>query len=440
MHINVDMNPTTAHSSSSPIRSTKMSPVTRKSVVIAIALCVFVTNAYEHVGCFKDDGLDSQLRINMISYSEMDINMCYMDCLVGGYNFFGLKNGNECWWANEFNGDGMGIGSCDTICVGDAGQMCGGGDSMDVYITEPVEEPVYDHIGCFQDSLSNRLMESKLVDVDVNMNIDMCYQNCLNLELNFFGLQYGNECWCTDEFVGDGVNPGVCDMECLGDPSEDCGGNLSMDVYELVPIVEEPVEEPVYDHIGCFQDSLSNRLMESKFVNVDVNIDMCYRHCLSFELNFFGLQYSNECWCTDEFVGDGVNPGVCDMECSGDPSEDCGGNLSMDVYELVPIVEEPIEGTVDEEPGYDHIGCFQDSLGNRLMEFNFEDDNMSIEACVIHCYRFFGLQNGNECWCADEFIGDGVNPGVCDTNCSGDQSEICGGNLSMDVYEFRGIR
>ena len=371
MHINVDMNPTTTHSSSSPIRSTKMSPVIRKSVVIAIALCVFVTNAYEHI----------------------------------------------------------------------------------------------EHIGCFKDSEENRLMEYADGYDYESLTIEVCAKSCDGKQ--FFGLQSGNECWCTDEFNGDGVNPGVCDMDCLGDESEVCGGALSMGVYKML---QWPPIVPPDEHIGCFKD-LDNSLMEILGDTESfLSIYTCEMVCSNY--NFLGIKNGKECWCSDEFDDYGFEEGFCNIRCSGDFGETlCGGEYSMDVYNVLkepvdveptdgtvyvepteepieePIeepveepTEEPIEGTVDEEPGYDHIGCFQDSLGNRLMEFNFEDeDDMSIEACVMHCYRFFGLQNGNECWCADEFIG-GVNPGVCDTNCSGDQSEICGGNLSMDVYEFRGIR
>ena len=54
-------------------------------------------------------------------------------------------------------------------------------------------------------------------------------------------------------------------------------------------------------------------------------------------------------------------------------------------------------------------------------------------ACYLNDYNFFGLQNGNECWCTNEFDADDVDDGVCDMECS-DGYLVCGGDYSMDVY------
>lgn len=53
-------------------------------------------------------------------------------------------------------------------------------------------------------------------------------------------------------------------------------------------------------------------------------------------------------------------------------------------------------------------------------------------------YRFFGLQNGNECWCPNSVgaynfkrLGSSTS---CDIDCTGDDTENCGGRSAMRVF------
>lgn len=67
----------------------------------------------------------------------------------------------------------------------------------------------------------------------------------------------------------------------------------------------------------------------------------CFELCSQDATNtHFGTQFSSECFCVndpdresiDKFINEPAN---CDMTCSGDSDEICGGFNAMSVYEIV---------------------------------------------------------------------------------------------------------
>lgn len=61
----------------------------------------------------------------------------------------------------------------------------------------------------------------------------------------------------------------------------------------------------------------------------------CETYCSGLGYSYFGLQYGIECWCGDEDT-DVTQWGtaVCDMECSGDSTQTCGGRYAFDAYSI----------------------------------------------------------------------------------------------------------
>lgn len=63
---------------------------------------------------------------------------------------------------------------------------------------------------------------------------------------------------------------------------------------------------------------------------------------------------------------------------------------------------------------------------------------MGLQYCANYCseYPYYGLQNGNECWCGEydstyDRYGEASN---CDTPCSGNDDIVCGGRYAMQVF------
>ena len=57
-------------------------------------------------------------------------------------------------------------------------------------------------------------------------------------------MQFGNECFCGERSLGDLKNHKIaedrCNKNCPGDPSEKCGGYLTMNVYHTGSLPSKP--------------------------------------------------------------------------------------------------------------------------------------------------------------------------------------------------------
>jgi hypothetical protein len=93
-------------------------------------------------------------------------------------------------------------------------------------------------------------------------------------------------------------------------------------------------------------------------------------------------------------------------------------------------------------PGYDYLGCYTDADVRTLNQVLDQDDGMTLENCATFCeqggWSMFGVENGNQCWCADEINPDStaaLSPDSdCDVPCAGDAAEICGAPWFINVY------
>lgn len=53
--------------------------------------------------------------------------------------------------------------------------------------------------------------------------------------MQYAGLEYGQECWCSPYLstLSTQLNASECDLACLGNSSEICGGSLKISLYNL---------------------------------------------------------------------------------------------------------------------------------------------------------------------------------------------------------------
>ncbi len=94
-----------------------------------------------------------------------------------------------------------------------------------------------------------------------------------------------------------------------------------------------------------------------------------------------------------------------------------------------------------------YIGCFLDnnlppSRPRDLSGFEWNDPRMTIEGCVASCaqrgFQYAGTQYGSYCFCGNSYgkygaltSGEGRK---CDTPCSGNSGQMCGGAWANSVY------
>ncbi|CAM9662101.1 unnamed protein product, partial [Chrysoparadoxa australica] len=118
------------------------------------------------------------------------------------------------------------------------------------------------------------------------LSSEFCEARCREEGYTFFGLQYGVECACGNEYgsYGPADDPSECSMPCDGDPTIRCGAALRNSVYEI-PLSNGP------NFLGCFVDSGARKDLEySAYSGPENSPEFCEARCREEGYTFFGLQ------------------------------------------------------------------------------------------------------------------------------------------------------
>ncbi|CAN0031064.1 unnamed protein product [Scytosiphon promiscuus] len=223
-----------------------------------------------------------------------------------------------------------------------------GPDSTPAPAPLQVGDPAENYLGCFQDDRDARILPTMApISLD-SMDATYCMGLCEGFD--YYGTQFGRECWCgsgtpaeTYNLYGE-LTDAECDMECTGDATESCGGHLAASVYafDVVDVVD-PVDavDSTEDYVGCFQDDRDVRILPTMMpISSEMNAALCKEMCDGFD--YYGTQFSRECWCGSGTAAETYNlyeeltDADCDMECTGDATESCGGHLAASVYAFNP--------------------------------------------------------------------------------------------------------
>ena len=178
-----------------------------------------------------------------------------------------------------------------------------------------------------------------------------------------------------------------------------------------------------------------------------------------------GVEFGYECWCDHALNGEyhvKVNDSECNMECSGNITETCGGSNRIAIYESNftqvadtaqrqdPKSEALGARVADGEPQFIPMGCYPDSTTNRTLKYYMssisEDDNtpMTQDVCNMACYTtgyiYAGVEFGQECFCDSSIQwGSSVDSSECNMACSGLAGTPCGGNLAINIFWYIGM-
>ncbi|XP_053683028.1 xylosyltransferase oxt [Sabethes cyaneus] len=89
--------------------------------------------------------------------------------------------------------------------------------------------------------------------------------------------------------------------------------------------------------LGCFQDEKNFRILSGYYTNFKTSNSprRCIQLCLQSGFLYAGVQYSSECFCGDDppKTSAKLPDSSCNMKCSGDPRQACGGYFTVNIYE-----------------------------------------------------------------------------------------------------------
>ncbi|KAL1121972.1 hypothetical protein AAG570_003380 [Ranatra chinensis] len=223
------------------------------------------------------------------------------------------------------------------------------------------------HAGCFRDEHGGNNMRQvapsgiRYVTSDQNMTGPVCSYICFNKGFMFATVRR-YQCKCTDVPANLPTEFQKCDVPCLGDPEQMCGGkpNLSTGYYtsasgkmrlclttqyiyrhqidssseELEKMPNIRIDEPPEGKdVACLEDTGDFRVipehrLELKLTNTPAR---CIGICLRLGYTYAGLRNSYECFC-GTLRKQAPAAGGCDMPCPINKSSNCGGAGRIMVY------------------------------------------------------------------------------------------------------------
>ncbi|KAJ7580259.1 WSC domain-containing protein [Mycena floridula] len=231
----------------------------------------------------------------------------------------------------------------------------------------------------------------------------------------------------------------------------------------FVPLSNAAATPAGWTSLGCWKDDSVNRTLHYGVgSSPSQTVENCLSVCGAKGFALAGVEFASECYCGNAILYNHGGPltSGCDMTCSGDATENCGGAGTINIYQNgnTPYTVGPASAL----PSYNgwrglsndvYQGqCYPDSLWVnagaqfRLLKFHpntpIDPESMSVQKCVDGCkasgYRAAGLEYGQECWCDTNHkwpIGDNIPNDKCSMPCTGNATEFCGAALTILVYD-----
>ncbi|KAH9946755.1 hypothetical protein B0H21DRAFT_388973 [Amylocystis lapponica] len=448
-------------------------------------------SGWREIGCYTDNTASRTLTgAYYTSTTNMTVESCVDYCNSQSYIYAGVEYAQECYCGNALdNGGSSAIASdCNSPCTGNADEICGAGDFLSLYWSsaQPPAGPVtvqsvglWESLGCYSDSTTARTLTIG-VGTTGDVTVEACTTACYDNGYPLAGVEYSTQCYCGTAFENGGapISLSSCNMACQGNSSEFCGGPNALDVYNYTGIVPTappgggggggggtgtgsglvfPVTSGLpapWTYGGCWVDNAYGRVMANELPDYDdLTVLSCIQNCTSQNYTIAGLEYSVQCFCSNNLVEGAVITADtdCGMGCGGNATEACGGPNRLSVYTSTEnVTAYPVPTVLNTSlPGqWQYYGCLQEPGADRTLTYqNIWTDNNTVEACLNQCalygYPVAGLEYGDECWCGDKSNVTDNSPGLgtassCSMSCSGDPYHLCGGPERLTLYEWNG--
>ncbi|MBF0276140.1 MAG: pentapeptide repeat-containing protein [SAR324 cluster bacterium] len=98
----------------------------------------------------------------------------------------------------------------------------------------------------------------------------------------------------------------------------------------------------------------------------------------------------------------------------------------------------PVSAAITSVAPPQYLGCFKDQSARTLKGKPWVDSQMTPSKCINYCgeknYKYAGVENGSECFCGNNEQYGQYGSGKCETACTGDSLQKCGGWWEIGVY------
>jgi len=203
---------------------------------------------------------------------------------------------------------------------------------------------------CYKDFVNGKRM--MVAAGGKKMDRTGCIEECHSKGFPLAGLEYGGECYCANiqVLLGDleRVKDTECGMPCPGKSGLMCGGVNRLTVIAFkCSSAAKPTPAPTAapglctaTSTKCYQDMVSGkRLLPFMHWHMStVSHQICMRACHNKGYSVAGIEFGRQCFCghpedltRDKTLVKEAPSGACNVVCSGNDKEKCGGFVLLTV-------------------------------------------------------------------------------------------------------------
>ncbi|KDR71220.1 hypothetical protein GALMADRAFT_75173 [Galerina marginata CBS 339.88] len=164
-----------------------------------------------------------------------------------------------------------------------------------------------------------------------------------------------------------------------------------------------------------------------------MTIESCLAFCTPAGYVYAGVEFARECYCDNviESPGAPISSSTCNMPCTGNSNEICGGAGGINIFQKFQTA-----GT------FQYKGCYQDGVNGAPRSLRTQlsvSGGVTAESCTTACkaagFTLAGLEFGQECWCDSYMPLAVLTPDTdCNKVCNADTTELCGAGNRLAVY------
>ncbi|KAM0211010.1 hypothetical protein ACHAQD_010475 [Fusarium lateritium] len=215
------------------------------------------------------------------------------------------------------------------------------GPTKEAFAAKPKPFPPNWRFGCFSreaDTTNRSVLTLEGINHVKPMSIIACQAYCYQLGWNVWGIQNGDSCFCDNRLRMDSqiIDDSKCNVHCNGNTTNVCGGKDAIEVFsdkEMLRIEYESLG--CYVHSGNTQAILGTTGGDTIDSPDEMSVDACASLCtIDKRVDFFALWEGNLCTCGSRMASGAKKVGndLCNVPCSGQLGDECGGKGVAEVY------------------------------------------------------------------------------------------------------------
>jgi hypothetical protein len=175
-------------------------------------------------------------------------------------------------------------------------------------------------------------------------------------------------------------------MTCTGNGDEVCGAAGQINIFtngDTAPAILAATGD--FQSQGCYSDSASARTLTTRVsLPGNVRVSDCTSACEAQGFQYAGLEFGQECYCGASIQNGGapIADKLCDMACTADKTEYCGGRGAINIYKSSQVSQGP--STIPSD--WTSQNCYTDSPSSRILSYKVPNFNSFSNAqCISEC-------------------------------------------------------